>query len=93
MPVPTAQDPDWSDSDDDERSDVETNVLLGLPDGQIERDEDIRDAAVSRIGGRPVRTFIVWYLCIILIVYTHTSHLDLLLLCVVDDPLTLDRRS
>ena len=55
MPVPTTRDQDWSDSDDDERSDVETSVLLGIPDGIIESEEDLHDAAVSRIGGHPVR--------------------------------------
>lgn len=46
----------WSDSDEEEHpSGVETNVLLGIPDGQIENQGDLIDAAVSRIGGLPVR--------------------------------------
>ena len=52
--APAAED-DWSDSDDDAMSEVETNVLLGVPDGRIEATADIQDAAVSRIGGLPVR--------------------------------------
>ncbi|KAG6916557.1 hypothetical protein DXG01_006383 [Tephrocybe rancida] len=48
-------DEDWSDSDDDVGSDVETSVLLGVPDGVVQSDTDISDAAVSRIGGHPVR--------------------------------------
>ncbi|KAG6810866.1 hypothetical protein H0H92_010022 [Tricholoma furcatifolium] len=47
------RDEDWSDSDDDVGSDVETSVLLGVPDGLVESDSDINDAAVSRIGGHP----------------------------------------
>lgn len=49
------RDDDWSDSDDEELPDVETSVLLGIPDGPIEKQEDIDDAAVSRLGGYPVR--------------------------------------
>lgn len=44
---------DWSDSDDDILSEVETSVLLGIPDGVVD-EADINDAAVSRIGGHPV---------------------------------------
>ncbi|KAI9440483.1 programmed cell death protein 2 [Lactarius indigo] len=44
---------DWSDSDDDDPSQVETSVLLGIPDGAIESPSDLKDAAVSRIGGLP----------------------------------------
>jgi pre-rRNA-processing protein TSR4 len=47
-------DDQWSDSDDDVVSEVETSVLLGIPDGAIDA-ADINDAAVSRIGGHPVR--------------------------------------
>lgn len=46
---------DWSDSDDDGISEVETSVLLGVPDGPVDGASDIIDAAVSRIGGHPVR--------------------------------------
>ncbi|KAL5513110.1 hypothetical protein ACEPAH_3508 [Sanghuangporus vaninii] len=54
MAIPKKHEDDWSDSDEeDERSDVETSVLLGIPDGEIEKQEDLDDAAVSRIGGHP----------------------------------------
>ena len=46
---------DWSDSDEEPPVGVETSVLLGIPDGPVTSPEDIRDAAVSRIGGHPVR--------------------------------------
>jgi pre-rRNA-processing protein TSR4 len=46
--------PDWSD-DDDEPVGVESNVLLGVPDGLVDDPTDITDTAVSRIGGHPVR--------------------------------------
>ncbi|RDB15771.1 putative 20S rRNA accumulation protein 4 [Hypsizygus marmoreus] len=46
-------DDDWSDSDDEVLSEVETSVLLGVPDGLVEAVTDITDAAVSRIGGHP----------------------------------------
>ena len=66
MTVPAKSVDDWSDSEEeDERSDVETSVLLGIPDGEIEKQEDISDAAVSRIGGHPVRLFIYYMLCTI----------------------------
>lgn len=45
---------DW-DSDDEDAGDVETNVLLGVPDGTITSTADLVDPAVSRIGGSPVR--------------------------------------
>ncbi|TFK51694.1 hypothetical protein OE88DRAFT_1698786 [Heliocybe sulcata] len=46
---------DWSDSDDDEQEqlDVETSVLLGLPDGPVNSIDDLSDVAVSRMGGHP----------------------------------------
>ncbi|KAL0574246.1 hypothetical protein V5O48_007717 [Marasmius crinis-equi] len=50
--MPPAED-DWSDSDDEVLSDVETSVNLGIPDGALEDEADLNDAAVSRIGGRP----------------------------------------
>jgi hypothetical protein len=53
--MPSAVDDDWSDSDDEIGSEVETAVLLGIPDGVVETETDIKDAAVSRIGGHPVR--------------------------------------
>ena len=47
---------DWSDSEDEDiGSDVETSVQLGIPNGSIESSSDMLDAAVSRIGGHPVR--------------------------------------
>lgn len=46
---------DWSDSDEDVLSEIETSVQLGLPDGPIHESNDIVDAVVSRIGGHPVR--------------------------------------
>jgi len=62
-------DANWSDSDDEVLSDLETSVLLGVPDGFIETIADINDAAVSRIGGHPVRSISHMY---------HYSHfLDL----------------
>lgn len=48
-------DEDWSDSDEEHLSEVETAVLLGVPDGSIANPTDLHDAAVSRIGGHPVR--------------------------------------
>jgi hypothetical protein len=53
--MPSAVEDDWSDSDEEIGSEVETAVLLGVPDGAMESETDIKDAAVSRIGGRPVR--------------------------------------
>ncbi|KAI0955134.1 hypothetical protein AcW1_006806 [Taiwanofungus camphoratus] len=44
---------DWSDSDEEVGSDVETAVQLGIPDGLVEAVEDLRDSSVSRIGGHP----------------------------------------
>ncbi|CCM00384.1 uncharacterized protein FIBRA_02414 [Fibroporia radiculosa] len=46
-------DDDWSDSDDDVGSDVETAVQLGLPDGPVDSAADLRDVRVSRLGGHP----------------------------------------
>ena len=53
-------DSDWSDSDDEELSEMETSVLLGIPDDPIEKQEDAEDAAVSRIGGYPVRNVVLY---------------------------------
>lgn len=49
-------DEDWSDSDDEVQvsNEVETSVLLGIPDGEVEEPADITDPSVSRIGGLPV---------------------------------------
>jgi len=65
MPV---QEDDWSDSDDGQLlGEVETSVLLGLPDGPIDIPSDIDDAAVSRIGGHPVRSIPMYALQTILL--------------------------
>ncbi|KAF8915449.1 programmed cell death protein 2 [Mucidula mucida] len=61
---------DWSDSDEEVVSDEETSVLLGVPDGPITASGDLTDAAVSRIGGLPVRypmhvpsiTMLTWFI-------------------------------
>lgn len=54
--MPPVPDDDWSDSDEEVLSEVETSVLLGVPDGPITAEADINDALVSRIGGYPVRS-------------------------------------
>ena len=46
---------DWSDEEDEEDIRTETSVFLGIPDGPVESVSDLKDAAVSRIGGLPVR--------------------------------------
>ncbi|KAF7356823.1 hypothetical protein MVEN_01017700 [Mycena venus] len=51
--MPPIDDEDWSDSDEEALSEVETSVLLGTPDGAITAAADLADAAVSRIGGHP----------------------------------------
>lgn len=60
------QEDDWSDSDQEELSDVETSVLLGVPDGSIDIETDLIDAAVSRIGGLPVRASLYLYYVLII---------------------------
>jgi len=45
----------WSDEDEDDATQIETSVLLGVPDGPVESASDLKDAAVSRMGGLPVR--------------------------------------
>ena len=70
------RDDDWSDSDDEELPDIETSVLLGIPDGPIEKQEDIDDAAVSRLGGYPVR--VIRYLRY-MYSYTHCNQSSILL--------------
>ena len=56
--MPARVDDEWSDSDEEYGSsgDVETNVQLGIPDGSITTNEDLKDPRVSRIGGHPVRS-------------------------------------
>ncbi|KDQ61623.1 hypothetical protein JAAARDRAFT_705148 [Jaapia argillacea MUCL 33604] len=51
--MPSKVEDDWSDSDDDNLTEIETSVLLGVPDGPIDSPTDTLDAAVSRIGGLP----------------------------------------
>lgn len=68
--MPQRVEDNWSDSDDDVGSDVETSVLLGIPDGVIETIADINDAAVSRIGGHPVRSISRMYHYSRLLTYT-----------------------
>ncbi len=45
---------DWSD-EEEEATRTETSVFLGIPDGRVESASDLKDVAVSRIGGLPVR--------------------------------------
>jgi len=45
----------WSDEDEDDATQIETSIHLGVPDGPVESASDLNDAAVSRIGGLPVR--------------------------------------
>jgi hypothetical protein len=62
------QEGDWSDSDDEQLlGEVETSVLLGVPDGPIIIPSDTDDAAVSRIGGHPVRSILMYALQTILL--------------------------
>ncbi|GJE91106.1 Programmed cell death protein 2 C-terminal domain-containing protein [Phanerochaete sordida] len=51
--MPPRDEDDWSDDDDDEVHDTVTSVQLGVPDGALDSQADLRDAAVSRIGGLP----------------------------------------
>jgi len=55
--MPARVEDEWSDSDEEYGSsgDIETNVQLGIPDGSITVEEDLKDPRVSRIGGHPVR--------------------------------------
>jgi pre-rRNA-processing protein TSR4 len=62
--MPPIDDEDWSDSDEEVVSEVETSVLLGTPDGAITVSADLADAAVSRIGGHPVRSTSPMYCCV-----------------------------
>ncbi|KAG6837173.1 hypothetical protein H0H93_013763 [Arthromyces matolae] len=81
-----ARDDDWSDSDDDVGSDVETSVLLGVPDGLVQSNADLSDAAVSRIGGHPVRAISPMYFDIEYL-YLYTFQIRLFFLRV--NPLSL----
>jgi pre-rRNA-processing protein TSR4 len=51
----SAEGESWSDSDNEQLIGEVTSVLLGLPDGLVKDGSDLLDAAVSRIGGHPVR--------------------------------------
>jgi len=59
-----SSDEDWSDSDseleNEQRGEVSTSVLLGLPDGPLTSAYDDADPTVSRAGGLPVRPFPVF---------------------------------
>lgn len=59
--APPREEDDWSDSDDENLAEIETSVLLGVPDGAVEAGSELNDAAVSRIGGLPVR--VLYYNC------------------------------
>ncbi|SRR6266550_3715152 len=63
---------DWSDSDDEGPSGIETSVLLGVPDGPIDVPSDLSDVAVSRIGGHPVR-YVLMRVCISINFQTRLS--------------------
>lgn len=54
--MPARVEGEWSDSDEeyDSAGGVETDVQLGIPDGLITADEDLKDPRVSRLGGHPV---------------------------------------
>lgn len=65
---------DWSDSDEEDVLDAETSVQLGIPDGPLESASDLLDAAVSRIGGHPVRYHPLPHACtLILIEYIFSN--------------------
>ena len=51
---------DYSDSDESVE-DIQTNVLLGLPDGPISSASDLAKPRISRIGGHPVYKFLNLY--------------------------------
>lgn len=58
--MPPAKHEEIFDSDDDEDLSPEgsyTSVTLGVPDGDVESETELRDPRVSRIGGKPVRHF------------------------------------
>ena len=56
--APSREEDEWSDSDDENLTEIETSVLLGVPDGPVEIGSELDDAAVSRIGGLPVRVLL-----------------------------------
>ena len=53
LPIMAPSD-DYSDSDESDVEDIQTNVLLGLPDGPISSTSDLVKPRISRIGGHPV---------------------------------------
>ena len=61
---------DWSDEEDDIIR-TETSVFLGIPDGHVESASDLKDAAVSRIGGLPVRFPTQPCTSVLLSIYNH----------------------
>ena len=46
---------EYSDSDDELETGVQTTVQLGLPDGPMDNDTYLRNPTYSRFGGQPVR--------------------------------------
>ncbi len=76
--APQYDDDEWSDSDEEEGSDIETSVQLGIPDGPLDSASDRLDAAVSRIGGHPVRYHSLIRACTLILIQcnyfsVHTS--------------------
>ena len=49
------------DSDESDVEDIQTNVLLGLPDGPISSTSELLKPRISRIGGHPVYKFFNLY--------------------------------
>jgi pre-rRNA-processing protein TSR4 len=69
---------DWSDDDEDDVTQIETSVLLGVPDGPAESASDLKDVAVSRIGGLPVRPISV-QACTSILLSIYDTHSQALL--------------
>lgn len=70
---------DWSDEDEDgDVARIETSVHLGIPDGPVDSASDLKDAAVSRIGGQPVR-LIPACTCTFILLSIYTPHSQALL--------------
>lgn len=66
---------EYSDSDESDAEELQTSVLLGLPDGPIHSSADLARPRVSRIGGLPVhKPFVQESLC-------HLSNHRLLATC------------
>jgi pre-rRNA-processing protein TSR4 len=69
---------DWSDEDEGDVTQIETSVLLGVPDGPVESASDLKDVAVSRIGGLPVRPIPI-QTCTSILLSIYDSHSQALL--------------